>query len=63
MELSAMQQKNSNLKVGFGTGSWTKEMRMEKSTINGGKRRTRTSKATAERDDRLTVPQGDARVP
>ena len=58
-----MQQKNSNLKVGFGTGSWTKEMRMEKSTVNGGKRRMETSKAIVERDNRLTLPLEDAREP
>lgn len=61
MGLGAMQRKNSNLEVEFEISSWTKEMRREKSTINGGKRRMETSKAIAERDDRRTVPQEDAR--
>jgi len=61
MGLSAMQRKDSSLEVEFEMGSWTKEMRKEKSTINGGKRRMETSKAITERDNRWTVPQEDAR--
>ena len=63
MGLSAMQQKNSNLEVEFEMGSWIKEMRMEKSTVNGGKRRMETSKAIVERDNRSTLPLEDAREP
>ena len=49
---SAMRQKNSNLELEFEMGSWTEEMRIEKSTINGCKRRMGTSKAIVERDNR-----------
>ena len=58
-----MQRKNSNLEAEFETGSWIGEMRMGKSTVNGGKRRMGTSKAIVERDNRLTLPQEDTRVP
>ena len=63
MGLSVMQQRNSSLEVDFEMGSWIGEMRMGKSTINGGKRRTETSRAMVERGNHLTVPQEDARVP
>ena len=63
MGLSVMQQRNSNLEVEFEMGSWIGEMRMGKSTINGGKRRMGTSKAIVERDNHLAPPQEDAREP
>ena len=37
MGLGAMQRKDSSLEDEFEMGSWTKEMRRGKSTINGGK--------------------------
>ena len=56
-----IQRQNSSLEVELETGSWTKEMRTVRSTINGGKRRIRTSKAIVVKDNRKTMPQEDAR--
>jgi len=57
MGLSVMQQRDSSLEVKFEMESWIGEMRMGRSTINGGKRRMETSKAMVERNDHLTLPR------
>jgi hypothetical protein len=52
VKMDAMQQKDSSLEAELEMDSWNKEMRIGKSTINGGKPRTGTSKAIVERNSR-----------